>query len=374
MGEELKVIPLSEIKNLKIHGRTTGNLSPLTLFWTGSALEFNVRGTELWLEIESSYASLEPWCCTVINSSPVSRQMLTKGRYWICIFRGMNVNEIKNVKFLKESQAMNSDQECCLQIHAVKTDGEFLAVDEKPVKIEFIGDSITSGEGCVGSKFEEDWLPMWFSAYHNYTRLTAEALNADYRIISQSGWGVYTGWDNNPHTNIPEYYEKVCGILTGKKNRELGAQEENNFTVWQPDVIVVNLGTNDGAAFDNPAWLEELRGEFRKQHTEEDGSFRIEDIKAYEAAEKAFLTKLRKHNPKALIIWVYGMLGLTMLPAIRRAAEEYMRSAGDDRVFVLELPDTTEEEMGARRHPGLSAHEKAAEVLSRYIKNRIGNA
>jgi len=46
-NEKLKVYALSEIKNLKVHGRTTGRLSPLTLFWTGSAIEVNAKGTEL---------------------------------------------------------------------------------------------------------------------------------------------------------------------------------------------------------------------------------------------------------------------------------------------------------------------------------------
>jgi hypothetical protein len=369
---KLRIYPLSEINNLKIHGRTSGGLSPLTLFWTGSALELNVSGSELWFEIESSYGIMEPWACTVINSCPVSRQMLTAGRYWLCIFRGMNGNEIKNVRFLRESQAMNGDPECCLQIHAVKTDGDFLPVEEKPLRIEFIGDSITSGEGSVGAKSEVDWIPIWFSAYHNYTRMTAEALNADYRVISESGWGVYTGWDNNPHSNIPEYYEKVCGIITGEKNRELGAYKENDFSSWQPDVIVVNLGTNDGGAFNNPAWGDELTGESCKQHLEEDGSFRGEDIRAFEAAVKGFLAKLRHYNPKARIIWAYGMLGLTMMPAICRAVKEYIGETGDDRVFVLELPDTTEETIGSRMHPGELSHKKAAEVLTGYIRELIG--
>ncbi|MGF7046786.1 hypothetical protein J2T13_001284 [Paenibacillus sp. DS2015] len=47
----------------------------------------------------------------MINSAPVSRQMLTAGRYWVCVFRWMS-----------------EDPDCSLQIHAVKFDGELLAV------------------------------------------------------------------------------------------------------------------------------------------------------------------------------------------------------------------------------------------------------
>ncbi|EBD8094829.1 GDSL family lipase, partial [Salmonella enterica] len=170
---KLRTYALSDVENLKVHGRTTGNRAPLTLFWTGSAVELNVQGAELWVEIESNYDMYEPWISILINGVPVSRQMLTAGRYWICVFRGMNENVVKNVRIVKDVQAMNGDPGCSLQIHALRSDGVFMPVEEKPYKIEFIGDSITSGEGAIGAKTEEDWIPMWFSAIHNYTAMTA---------------------------------------------------------------------------------------------------------------------------------------------------------------------------------------------------------
>lgn len=155
-NEKLQTYALSDVSHLKVHGRTTGQRSPLTLFWTGSAIEINVKGSELWVEIESDYDLYEPWISILINGVPVSRQMLTAGRYWICIFRGMNENVVKNVRIVKDVQAMNGDPGCSLQIYAFKSDGVFLPVEEKPYKIEFIGDSITSGEGAIGAKEEED--------------------------------------------------------------------------------------------------------------------------------------------------------------------------------------------------------------------------
>lgn len=367
-NSNLKLYPISEIKNLKIHGRTTGCLSPLTLFWTGSAVELNVKGSELWVEVEVDYDTYEPWISILVNSVPVSRQMLTVGRYWICILRGMNGNEIKNVRIVKEVQAMSGDPNCSLKFHAVKFDGEFLPVEKKLVKIEFIGDSITSGEGVIGAKKEEDWIPMCFSAVSNYTAMTAEALNADYRVLSQSGWGVMTSWDNNPSCNLPANYEKVCGVLSGDKNKELGAFQENDFTSWQPDVVVVNLGTNDEGAFYNQGWVDETTGTTHKQRLNDDGSFQEEDLKAFEEAVTNFLIKLRSYNKNAHLIWAYGMLGLPMMPAISHAVETYRKSTGDAKVSVVELPGTTQETIGARRHPGVLSHEKAAGALVKHMK------
>ncbi len=365
----LKVIPLSEIEYLKVHGRTTGELSPLTLFWTGSMLELNISGSELWVEVEADYEVYEPWISVLINGAQVSRVMLTAGRYWLCVFRGMNSDKIKNVRIMKDVQAMSGDPGCLLQLHAVKTDGGFKPIEEKPYKIEFIGDSLTSGEGLIGAKGEEDWIPMWFGTVQNYAVQTAWALNAEYRILSQSGWGVFTGWDNNPHSNMPEYYEKVCGLVNGERNISLGAHREYDFSSWQPDLVVVNLGTNDTAAFYQPEWKDETTGEKHKQRLKEDGSFLEEDLKAFEEALTGFLFKLRHCNPKAHIVWAYGMAGLPMMPAIYRAFEKYRGSSSDTNMSIFQLPVTSAEEEGSRYHPGAPAHTKAAAALSEYVMN-----
>ncbi|AWV34476.1 SGNH/GDSL hydrolase family protein [Paenibacillus odorifer] len=364
----LKVHTLADIEHLKIHGRTTGSLSPLTLFWTGSAVELNVKSSELWLEVETDYDVYEPWVSILINSVPVSRQMLVAGRYWICVFRGMNDRVVKNVRMVKDVQAMSGDPGCSLQIHAVKMDGKFLPVADKPHKIEFIGDSITSGEGSIGAKAEEDWIPMWFSAINNYTSMTANALNAEYRVISQSGWGVLTSWDNNPHGNIPDGYEQVCGLLTGAKNEALGAFQAHSFESWQPDVVVVNLGTNDGGAFHSPEWKDEVTGESHKQRLNEDGTYHEDDIQAFVDAAEKFLMKIRKNNQHAHLVWAYGMLGIPMMPAIYRAVDAYSKKTGDKQVSVLQLPNMTDETIGARSHPGALAHEQAAKELTGYLK------
>lgn len=105
-NEKLIIYTLSDIENLKVHGRNTGSLSPLTLFWTGSGIELNARGSELWIEVEADYDVYEPWINIVINSVSVSRQMLTVGRYWICVFRGMDVNTIKKCKDSKKKHKL----------------------------------------------------------------------------------------------------------------------------------------------------------------------------------------------------------------------------------------------------------------------------
>jgi len=369
---DLKEFPLSEIGNLKIHGRTARSLSPLSLFWTGSGIELNVKASELWVELEAAYDVYEPWIAVTVNGALVSRQMISAGRHWVCIFRGMNKERVKNIRIIKETQVPNEDPHSRLQIHKVRCDGDFMPVEDRPYKIEFIGDSITSGEGVVGAKNEEDWIMMWFSAVHNYTYMVAEEINADYRVMSLSGWGVYTSYDNNPDQNIPDHYEKICSTIKGETIKALGGHEDNDFDSWQPNAIVVNLGTNDEEAFYSPMWKDEITGRTHKQRLNEDGTFNIEDLKNFENAVSNFLRKLRKYNPGAHIVWAYGMLGSGMMPAIERAVESYKNQTGDGNVSVLLLPDTTEETIGARMHPGILSHRKAADVLTKHLKKILG--
>ena len=57
---ELKKWKLNEIEHYKVHGRTIPGVCPLPLFFNGSAVEVNVSGSELWINLEVSYTVLNP--------------------------------------------------------------------------------------------------------------------------------------------------------------------------------------------------------------------------------------------------------------------------------------------------------------------------
>ena len=49
------------------------------------------------------------------------------------------------------------------------------------------------------------------------------------------------------------------------------------------------------------------------------------------------------------------MLGSELLPVLRQGAEQYKAITGDNSVYLLELPNTTPETVGARQHPAQKA-------------------
>lgn len=360
MEQQKKTVSVAALPQVRVLGRTTGK-DAVNLFWTGSGIELLYTGSELWLQVNADYDTMEPWLAVELNGALISRFPVNKGKNEVCLFRGMTVGKPKHVRILKEVQAMHQDPAHMIQILGLQYgDGEFLPLPEPKYRLEFVGDSITSGEGAAGAVGEEDWISAFFSAENTYPRMVADALSAEYRVVSQSGWGIVTGWDGNVQNKIPPFYTQVCGLLTGERNASLGALEDYDFAAWQPDAVVINLGTNDATAICAAAELgQEWAGTLDAKEAAE----------IITAAIRDFLKTVRRCNPGAQILWGYGMLGDNLLPVIREAVENYARETGDSRIRFLQLPDTTPDTVGSRLHPGVKAHRNVAQVIEEYLKN-----
>lgn len=366
---QLKKYPLSDIPHYKVHGRTVPGTCPLPLFFNGSAVELNVSGSELWVDLEVSWHTLEMWVTIEVNRELISRQMLMPGIQSLCLFRGMSEEPVKNVRITRETQAMIEDEDCCLIVRGFQANGSFYPVPKGKYTLEFVGDSITSGEGTYGAKGDLDWIPMYMSYSRDYAKMTAEALGADAYIISKGGWGVLSGWDNNPNCKIPSRYEQLCGLCCGPKNESLGAFTPYDFSARKTDAVIVNLGTNDASAFQQPAWHDPATGQTFKQHLNPDGTFVEADLNRFKDAVVSFLQVLRKCNPQAHIVWCYGMIGYDLSFAINDAMTRYMKESGDHNVIYLQLPLLTEETVGSNNHPGEPSHRRAARLLTEYLQD-----
>lgn len=79
------------------------------------------------------------------------------------------------------------------------------------------------------------------------------------------------------------------------------------------------------------------------------------------------MTLARAKNPQAALVWCIGMLGSRILPLSKQGVEQYKAASRDENAYLPELPDTTPETIGARRHPGAASHQAAAKVLTEFL-------
>ncbi|MCI8438666.1 MAG: GDSL family lipase [Oscillospiraceae bacterium] len=346
----------------RYHQPSARSAGALPLFWAGSGLELCFTGSELHLLLEADFSSAEPWIAAELNGAPVLRMPLNQGVQDVCVFRGMTPGVPKHVRVFKETQPVSDDPAHRLWVRKVSGDaGEFLPLPAPACRLEFVGDSLTSGEGVIGARKEEDWVPALFSASRTWAKQCADLMRADFRLISQSGWGVRSGWDNDPGHTLPGIYERICGPALGEENQKMGAQQDNGFALWQPDAILINLGTNDAGAMNNPAWQGPVGQRFQ-QKNDPDG------LAAFADAAVDFLKMLRQHNPAAKLVWAYGMADAPLQSCLEGAVERFCRETGEQSAYYLPLPGVTEDTMGSRQHPGPLCHAAAARTAAQFLK------
>lgn len=358
-------------QRLHILGRTVAG-TPLPLFWTASGVELWTDASELWFDVESDYELWEEWIRIEVEGCCIQRMIVPRGRSRICAFRGFPADVVRRVRLLKEVQPMREDEKRFLSVWGLECDGEILPVPGRKYRFEFVGDSLSSGEGLGGYAGLTGAGSAMFGLEGHYALKTAERFDADFRILSQSGWGVYCSCYNDLIRIMPRYYEQVCGVLTGERNKRLGAFRLNDFAAWKPDVVIVNLGSNDGFALDREAWQDPATGKVYRQVTNSYGGVEERSALRFEGAVKEFLVRLRKCNPESWLLWAYGMCDHRMAPYLERAVAQYKAETGDERADFLILPATISRWTGSSGHPGAVTHGYAAQVLGDKIEESLG--
>jgi len=382
-----------EQDKIKLIGRSDPSTGVFHMDWTGSCVEFAVRGSHAEVQMTAVNDGKEQWVLFEIDGTPSARMRLLNGTHWYTILNSKGYPQShrfvsmakRSIRIFKESQAHNGDKNAEASCDRIRVDGELC---DPPVrrKIEFIGDSLTAGEGALSPRLADIGsavsIDEWSTSYYAWTGRTARLLDADFQIVAQGGWGVYCGWDNNMNSNIPSVYEKICGVVRQPWAQERGADKPYDFS-FCPDVIVINLGTNDNSGFNQPAWKNRVTGEsfcLRRAgsdgavafdaYPETDEDYLDEDKDKVVQAIVAFVKTIVRRNPGASIFWVYGMMGAALWPTIRKAAD-ILRRDGITQMNMIELPDTPHEQYGANSHPLAAVHEKCAGFIAGKIREKL---
>jgi lysophospholipase L1-like esterase len=234
-------------------------------------------------------------------------------------------------------------------------DGESITpAPEKKYKIEFIGDSITCGYGVDDPDPLHDFKTGTEDVTKAFAYKTAKALDVDYSMFSISGYGIISGYTDDPKIRhdeqlIPTFYESM-GLSYDALDGIAKSQDITwDFNRYVPDVVVLNLGTNDDS--------------YCQEDTERQAKFASLYID--------FLKTIRKYNQKAYIVCAFGLMGDRLYPTICGAVDTYRSETGDTRITTVHLPEQDAENVGygANYHPLESEHTKAADALIPVIRD-----
>ncbi|MBQ8883728.1 MAG: SGNH/GDSL hydrolase family protein [Oscillospiraceae bacterium] len=235
-------------------------------------------------------------------------------------------------------------------------DGEKITpAESKTHKIEFVGDSITCGYGVDDEVKEHHFSTTTEDVTKAYAYKTAQKLNADYSMVSISGYGIISGYTGNgqkvPQQTLPQYYTKLGFSYNKFADSVAPDSVEWDFENYKPEVIVINLGTNDNSYVGGKA---DRKEEYVNEYMN-------------------FVKTVREKNPDAEIFCVLGLMGTELYTAIEGMVFDYSRETGDEKIHSFKLPvQDAANGYAADWHPVEKNHEIAAQAMADEIAKVMG--
>lgn len=238
------------------------------------------------------------------------------------------------------------DTECAMgftQVEQVAAKGLEAWQPAADKKIEFIGNSITSGMDCYDGE-----IPFgqgtWYDhhrAYYAYGPRTARALNAQWSLASVSGIGLMHSCCEHKYV-LPQTYDKV----------NLVDNEVPYDFSFRPDIVVSALGQNDG----------------------------VQDSATFVDAYVDFIRVLREKNPDAQLVLLSSPMAndtlrtffRQILPAVADEATRrgFAGKAGEIPVYIYENAYND----GGTSHPSMDQQAEIADKLVNFLRDSVGIA
>ena len=202
-------------------------------------------------------------------------------------------------------------------------------------KIEFIGNSITCGNAMDLSEIpcgKGQWYDQQ-NAFMSYGPVTARSLHAQWVLSSVSGIGMIHSCCDM-HITTPMVFDKI-----NMRNDSL----KWDFGRYQPDVVTICLGQNDG----------------------------IQDSTAFCSAYVQFIHSLREHYPKATLICLSSPMADSALTVVLKkylgSIVAFLNESGDHQVYSYFFSRSFHHGCGG--HPDLAQHQLIAKELTAYIRH-----
>lgn len=328
-------------------GRMRERDGGLAMVWTGTQLSFRVKSDSIWLhaEPEPERASRPPdhlvYLTVIIDDEPPRNLALPYDRTRYLVATGLG-DGAHTVTLFKRTEAMTGS--VVLKSIELSEGGEWLAPPPQPERlIEFIGNSITCGYGNLGDP------ACSFSAetedgYQTYAALATRQVRARMQTVCYSGRGVWRNYDQTQTGLLPELYLRY---------HPLDSTATYPFNDPSPDVVVINLGTNDFSSGNPPE-------------------------KPFVQAYAELIRTVRQYHPKAAVVLLTGPMLNQDDGELRRplstqkqyldAVVAQLSAEGMTDLYRFDLsPQVDGESYGCNFHPAVAKHRQNGQELARFL-------
>ena len=300
--------------------------------YPGVQIAVNFNGTGLAMEAKPNSG----YFVVAIDNLPVRKIFFSKRDSVITLASNLPTNEMHTARVYLCYEGYGKKPEFR---GFLLDDGTTLAAPPKRPKhrIEFIGNSITCGYGNESLNRKCGFADSTENHYLTYASILCRMLDAEEYCTARSGIGVYRNYNGKREgdaDNMSDWYDYTCLY---------DASQKWDHSKFRPEVICVNLGTNDLST---------------KNH----------DIELYKKAYRKFILHLHEVQPQAKIVMLTGsMLWGEYLNEQKKALNELQSEFVQQGIATYRF-DMSQQDgtfgYGGSWHPSARQHEiMAGELL-----------
>ena len=326
-------------KEVLYFGRTYKKSNIRWMNWSGSGFSIRFQGSSVAAEFYSNAPDLKNYAYLKVYVDGVEQKdiLLKEENQIVMLAEGLDATQQHTIEVRKRTNARSSTAGIG---RLVLMDGTILE-PEKPKErlIEFIGDSLTVGYmASKDGKSASAWSTTTEDVTGTYCPQIAKAFDAEYQVVAISGRGVVRNNGGDANVLFPDVYRE-----TDYYNNP---GTPYDFAV-QPDVIVINLGTNDESDANQGLSREEFR----------QGLYQ-------------YLKEVRQNNPQAQILYTYGLVRIGLSEDISEVVEQ-LRSEGDEKIHYLQLAQCEKWELNLN-HTVSTAYTSRGDTIIEKIREITG--
>ena len=309
-------------ESFRILGRGTATSNGITCDWTAAGIEFsaNCEGTVRLQTTGNGGEAGIAYYTVYIDGVRQEKRLSGSSANATTLVLGKNLEAgVHTFRILKQTYV----KQARVTFKTLTINGKLIetAPAQKEHYIEFIGDSITCGHGILGS----DGSAVNMDGTATFAFNAAEKLGADFSMICIDGIGIVKGYQ--PEV-IGDVYELTCKYRSSKTKYDFARK---------PDVVVINLGTNDATFSSNSTTFKQ----------------KVTDL----------INTVRDKNGNVPVIWVYN----SMRADYREHAKAAIDALGGESAGLY-MVEFVANASGGNGHPSAASHISNGNLLADYIK------